>query len=213
MIKAVFFDFDGVIVDSNGIKTFAFLKLFENENKEIVTKIINYHLKNLGISRYEKFSYIYKMILCRNLTNRKFRLLCQEFSSLVKNAVVRAEYIKGAREFLSRYANKYKCFLISATPQEEIEEIIRARKLRPFFKFIYGAPTKKIEAVKRILAKEKIKPSNCVYIGDSLSDYKAAQNNSISFIAKISSNASLFKDMDCPKIKDLTVLNEIIEKL
>ena len=58
--KILVLDFDGVILDSVNIKTKAFEELFQEQPKEIRKKIINYHIKNGGISRYRKFDYFYK---------------------------------------------------------------------------------------------------------------------------------------------------------
>ena len=73
MFKAVIFDFDGVLVESVDVKTNAFKKLFEKEPEEVVEKIIEYHLKNGGISRFEKFRYYYRHFLKRPLSKKKKR--------------------------------------------------------------------------------------------------------------------------------------------
>jgi phosphoglycolate phosphatase-like HAD superfamily hydrolase len=49
-----------------------------------------------------------------------------------------------------------------------------------------------------------------VYIGDSLSDYKAAMDNSINFIARINNNENIFKDIECVKINNLANLENVI---
>lgn len=213
MIKAIFFDFDGVIVESVDIKTSAFAKLFEHEGQGIVKKVVDYHLNNTGISRYEKFKYIYKEILNRPLNEREFKALCDKFSRLVMNEVIRAPYVKGAKEFLENYLSRYSYFVLSATPQEEIEEILKRRNLSSFFRGIYGAPTKKSDAIKDILFKGELKPIQALYVGDAMSDYAAAQDNCVNFVARINNNNSKFSNLACPKIKDLRGLKEIIEGL
>jgi HAD superfamily hydrolase (TIGR01549 family) len=213
LIKVIIFDFDGVIVESLDIKTNAFAKLFEQEGEDIVNRVINYHLNNGGISRYDKFRYIYREILKRPLNSDKFKKLCNGFADFVVDGVIAVPYVKGAREFLENYASKYKCFVASATPQREIEEIIRKRNIAQFFIKIYGAPTKKNDAVKDTLIKEDIAPDEAVYIGDAMSDYIAARDNSVNFIARINKNESIFINTNCLKIKDLMNLNSIIETL
>ncbi len=42
-IKAIFFDFDGVLADSVEIKTLAFAKLFEQYGKEVVNIVVEHH--------------------------------------------------------------------------------------------------------------------------------------------------------------------------
>ena len=214
MIKAVIFDFDGVLVESVDIKTKAFAGLFEHEGEDIVKKVISYHLNNAGVSRYEKFRYIYKEILKRFLSDEEFEMLCKKFAGGVMGGVIKAPYVEGAKEFLGEYFQDYKCFIVSATPQEEIEEIIQKRHIRHFFKAVYGAPAKKNDAVKTILVKENIDPCNAVYVGDAMIDYLAAKENRVAFIARVTNdNNSLFKDLDCIKLNSLVDLEGIVNSI
>ena len=61
--KLIFFDFDGVIKDSNRIKTQAFQELFKEFGNKISSKVVNHHIQNMGISRYDKITYYYKEFL------------------------------------------------------------------------------------------------------------------------------------------------------
>ena len=214
MIRAIFFDFDGVIVESVDIKTRAFAKLFEHEGEDIVKKVISYHLNNAGVSRYEKFRHIYKEILKQFLSDKEFEMLCNKFASSVMDGVIKAPYVKGAKEFLENYYTEYKCFVVSATPQEEIEKIIQKRRIQHFFKAVYGTPTKKNDAVGTIFMKERIDPCNAVYVGDAMSDYLAAEENRVAFIARVTKdNNSLFKDLNCIKLNNLVDLKDTINSI
>ncbi|MDD5423154.1 MAG: HAD hydrolase-like protein [Candidatus Omnitrophica bacterium] len=213
MIKAVFFDFDGVIVESVDIKTAAFAKVFKGEGDEVVQKVIDYHVRNTGVSRYDKFKYIYKEILSRPLTDAKFGELCDNFAAIVLDEVIKAPYVKGALEFLKDSVKQYKYFIVSATPQDEIEGIVRARGISGFFEKAYGAPTKKADAVREALDSYKIKPREAAYIGDAMSDYAAAKENSVNFIARLSGGENVFEGISCIKIKDLSVLDGIVKGL
>jgi phosphoglycolate phosphatase-like HAD superfamily hydrolase len=220
MIHAIFFDFDGVLVESVDIKTKAFAKLFESEGKDIVEKVVDYHLKNAGISRFEKIRYIYQNMLKRDLSEKIFDDFCQQFSHLVVDEVVSAPYVKGAKEFLDGYADKYMCFVASATPQDEMEEIIKRRQMQGYFKGIYGSPKKKGDIVRERLAAytsvhspQSTVSQSFVYVGDALSDYKAAKDNSVHFISRINNNETIFASIDCLKIKDLTNLKTILDSM
>lgn len=210
MIKAIFFDFDGVLVESVDIKTNAFADLFAHEGSRVVRKVVDYHMQNAGVPRYDKFRYIYREILKRPLDDRKFECLCSRFAECVIDNVVSAPYVKGALEFLEAYSSRYLCFVTSATPHVELEEIILRRGMARFFRALYGAPTNKTGAVKEVLQREEIHPSMAVYIGDALSDYKAAQDNGIAFIAKINGNEDIFDGIDCFRIRDLSTLSGTI---
>lgn len=213
MIKVIFFDFDGVLVESVDIKTNAFAKLFEQEGGDIVKKVVDYHLKNTGISRYEKFRYTYEEILNRPLTENEFQILCDKFANLVVESVIKAPYVKGIKEFLENYSTRYKCFVVSATPQKEIEEIIQRRNISHLFKAVYGSPTKKSDAVKEVLMRENIDSHAAVYIGDALSDYEAATSNAVKFIARTHNSESIFEEIDCIKLNDLSNLEKILAGL
>lgn len=213
MIKIIFFDFDGVLVESVDIKTTAFARLFKNEGEGPVKEIVTYHLNNAGVSRYDKFRYIYKEILKRSLEGNEFNMLCDNFAALVIDEVVNAPYVNGAKEFLVDYASGYNCFIVSATPQQEIEEIVIRRNMRNFFKQIYGSPTQKADAVKMVLAEEGIEPLCAVFIGDALSDYMAAAANKTNFVARINKNEAVFKDIECLRIEDLSGLAEILREM
>lgn len=213
MIKAIFFDFDGVIAESVDIKTNAFKKFFASDGKGAVRRVEEYHLKNTGVSRFEKFRYIYKEILKRELTEEVFQDLCQRFSRLVIDEVINAPYVRGAEEFLKDFSKLYKCYVVSATPQNEIEEIIIRKNIKDYFNGIFGAPQKKSDILKNVIEKEKLLPKEVLYIGDALSDYEAARANSVNFVARINSNNHIFKDIDCLKVKDLSGIRTIIEEL
>jgi len=214
VIKAIIFDFDGVLVESTEIKTKSFGKLFESEGNDIVQKVIDYHLGNSGVSRFEKIKYIYKYILQRQLTDKTFNDKCRIFSELVFKEVVSAPFVPGAKEFLDNYSNAYKFFVCSATPQKEIERILRKRDMKNYFKHVYGSPNKKEDIVKMVLQNNVLLPNETAYIGDSLSDYKAANANSVKFIARIVNNENSFNEVfDCIKITDLLNLKEILNKI
>ena len=49
-----------------------------------------------------------------------------KFSKLVKKTVIESNWVPGAYEFLNLNHNSYNFFLVSATPQREIEDILMA---------------------------------------------------------------------------------------
>ena len=133
MLKAIIFDFDGVICESVGVKTEAFRGLFHSYPRYL-PKILRYHEHNGGISRYKKFAYIYKHILREKLTPVQSRLLGKQFSLCVLEAVISAAYVKGAMAFLRKYYKRLALFVVSGTPQDEVRLIVKRRKLGKFFR-------------------------------------------------------------------------------
>lgn len=213
MIKAVIFDFDGVLVESTDVKTKAFGRLFEQEGPGVVSQVVRYHSENAGVSRFDKFRYFYKEILKRPLEEETYQSLCRAFASLVVEEVIRVPYVSGAKEFLDANRDKYKCFICSATPQEELEFIVRKRGMAHYFRGVHGAPRKKQDIVREILLAEGLVATDAAYVGDAMSDYEAAVSNNITFIARLHEGDPLFDDKDCLKIMDLTGLDDILKKL
>ena len=70
--KTIIFDCDGVILNSNKLKTEAFKETLSNYKKELVDEFISYHESNGGISRYEKIRYfVEELSLKYNYINEK----------------------------------------------------------------------------------------------------------------------------------------------
>jgi len=210
-IQTIFFDFDGVILESVDIKGWAFGKLFEDA-PEYVDEIVAFHYADGGMSRFDKFRYIYKNILRKPLPHKKFEKLCEDFAGLVYNRVLECEFVPGAKKFLQKYYKKIPLYIISGTPQEEIVNIVKAKRLDPYFKDVFGAPTTKGQWAKRIIDERDLDPTEVIFIGDAISDYRAAKENGLFFIARVKNLANNpFNDKKIDfKINDLFELNRFI---
>ncbi len=203
-IETLFFDFDGVIVDSLDIKTQAFGELFRDYGEDIVKKVMYYHMNNSGVSRYEKFKYYYSKILHKEISQDIMNDLNNRFSQLVLEKVVKAPTVAGVIDFLKKLNNDRKnCFVVSATPQDEIRHIAKLKQLDGFFKEIVGSPMTKKENLRHLVNKYALDRTKAIYCGDAKSDYEAAVENNIDFIGVgCEKNAELSSLPNIPKIKN-----------
>ena len=80
-IKNIFFDFDGVIVESVSAKTDAFEEMYLPYGKDIAAKVVEYHKLHGGVSRYEKFKYFHKEFLNEVINQEKVDELAIQFST------------------------------------------------------------------------------------------------------------------------------------
>jgi phosphoglycolate phosphatase-like HAD superfamily hydrolase len=103
---------------------------------------------------------------------------------MVEDAVVACAWVAGAREFLETHARRQPCFVVSATPQAELERILRRRQMSDFFAAAYGSPPEKTEILETVLRTWKLRPLDTIMIGDGLADYRAAKANGIRFLGR-----------------------------
>ena len=213
--RAIFFDFDGVILESIAVKTEAFGKLFEPYGSAVQREVVAYHLAHGGVSRYDKFRYYYQHLLQEPLTPAKMAQLCQYFERLVYDGVLAAPFVVGALEFLECFVDQVDFYIVSGTPHEEINKIVDARELRKFFRSVHGSPTSKGTWVAQLLEKSGLKPEETVFIGDALSDYKGAVQNGVPFIGRVpEGEPNPFEECACAAIvPDLQALNSVLMEL
>lgn len=214
MIKAIIFDVDGVIIESADIKTLAFEKLFKQycSSPEEIKAIIDYHLSNMGISRYVKFRYFFENILGKTLSKKKEEELGERFSNIVLDEVLKASLVPGVLDFLNNNFSRYPIFIASGTPQDELTYIISQRGLSGYFKGIHGSPQSKASIIAGILTRNSLRADEAVFIGDAESDLKAARAIGVHFVARISS-ASVNLSGCRHKIDNLEGLESLIALL
>ncbi len=181
-LQALFFDFDGVLVDSNRIKIEAFYELFKKYDRNSVEKILSYHRQHGGVSRVVKIAYAFEHILKRPLSTEQLEEMAGDYSELVIERVITAASIEGADEFLAEMYRKLPIFVISGTPQEELRLIIHRRNQQHYFKEIVGSPVQKPEHIRNLLKKYDLEAHRCMFFGDASTDLHAAQSCNMPFI-------------------------------
>lgn len=187
-LKAIIFDFDGVVVDSVRVKVQAFYDLYLPFGEAIAQKVAQYHEQNGGISRFEKIRYFHKNLLKKDISEEEVQVLANRFSELVKEKVISASFIAGVLDFLEKNYQKYLFFVSTGTPETEILEIAKAQKIDHYFKEIYGSPDRKILHIERIMRKYNLTAEDLIFIGDSPNDRLSAQHFGIRFVARVGEN-------------------------
>ncbi len=208
-VKAILFDFDGVIVESVNVKTEAFRELFADE-AEHLPAILSFHLANGGMSRFTKFEIIYRDILNRPLSVQKSKKLGDRFSELAKEKVVTSQNVPGALDFIEKYASSIPLFIASGTPHSELTEILSRRNLDSFFCEAHGTPRTKTEIIRDILKRHHMTPDQMPFIGDAINDYKAAVQAGLSFYGRVPVGDANPFPPDISVFPDLTELEHYI---
>jgi len=173
--QAVFFDFDGVILDSVNVKTEAFAQMFRSYGPEVEQAVVAYHLAHGGMSRFEKFRFYYNDILRMTVSEDELQALGENFSDLVLMKILAAPFVAGASETLTMLAAaSVPAFVVSGTPDEEVKFIVEKRGLADYFREVHGSPRYKDEILRDIIGRWGYEPANCLFLGDAMTDYKAA---------------------------------------
>ena len=201
--QVIFWDFDGVIKDSVVVKTKAYKVLFQDYGEDIQNKVQAHHELYGGSSRFEKIPKYFKEFLGIDLTQNEIQNHCQKFKSLVLNGVIESSWVPGVQHYLKENHLEQDFFIVTGTPQEEIEFILDRLGISYLFKGIWGAPLKKSDILPGILNDHRLCPEDCLMIGDTITDYNAAKNNDVDFLLRITEESKeYFKDITCPKVLD-----------
>lgn len=182
MIKNIIFDFDGVILDSMPTRDYGFREIFKEFDSKLVEKLIKYHNKNGGLSRFVKIRYFYEELLKKEISEEEVDFLANKFSSIMKVELIKKKYlIEETVEFIKDNYSRYNLHIASGSEHKELSYLCSELELEHFFMTINGSPTKKNIIVEKVININNYIRTETILIGDSINDYEAAKINEISF--------------------------------
>lgn len=184
-VDAVVLNFDGVLVRSVGIKNQAFIDLYAHHGPDVRARLAAYLAANAGVPRLRKFAIIETEFLGRAPSALDLDLLGRRFADKVVDRIVACPAIVGALDFLDRYARTLPVYVVSATPKNELREIVERRGWQGYFAGLYGAPTSKAQGLREILATRGGPDARVVMVGDSVADEQAAAAADIPFVGVV----------------------------
>jgi len=179
--QTLVFDCDGVVLNSNKVKTQAFYDVALSFGHDKAQALVDYHVKNGGISRYLKFEYFIEKILRLPITESLSGELLDGFASEVKGGLLQSDIATGLKE-LRKKTPLANWLIVSGGDQDELREVFTKRGLFELFDGgIFGSPdTKDIILNREIRVVNVQKPA--LFLGDSKYDYQAADNAGLDFV-------------------------------
>ena len=184
---ALVLDFDGLLVDSNGVKDDAFQEIFASYPK-VGQAAWRFHVENVSLSRYDKFRYMASELLGippGPEQDATVDSLASRFSSLVADKIVVAPEVPGASAFLESWKGRLPIWLASMTPQQELESIVERRGMADRFDAVFGCPPHaKAEVLTLCAERLGVPVERVVMIGDAPGDLRAAEKAGAGFIGR-----------------------------
>jgi len=185
MLRAVIFDFDGVITDSEILHFRTFNKILEPYGITISLK--DYYKNYLGLSDFDLLNLFADKGLLNLDTDQRKDLVEQKNKLFKTLAKTEGKIIKGVRDFIAMlYKNNIHLAICSGALLSEIEMILQDSNLRSFFDVIISAelvtkgkphPQGFALTLQKLNNKktEQILPSQCIAVEDSQWGLEAAK--------------------------------------
>jgi len=189
--KTLIFDFDGVILDSNSIKTRAFYEVALPFGEEAASELVRYHTAHGGISRFVKFEHLFKVILKKDDYFNAVQNAVSAFAAICKRELLVCPEAPGIREFMKHLPEGSTRMVVSGGAQDELRMIARERGLVSYFHAVFGNPDTKFDIFQRELDAGRIAHPFLMF-GDSKLDYEVTKAFGGDFI--FMSGLTEFKD-------------------
>lgn len=210
--KTIVFDCDGVVLDSNVVKTEAYFRTAKNlgATDAQAQALVDYHVKLGGISRYHKFDWYLREVLQQPVTEAAVQKLLDGFSQELEVGLMQCNLAKGL--FALREKTDSNWLILSGGDQQEIRDLFANRKIAHMFNGgLFGSPDNKDLVLAREMANNNISQP-ALFLGDSKYDFEVATRAGLDFI--FISDWTEVPDWEayCAEHK-ITVLNNISQLL
>lgn len=180
MIRAVFFDFDGVVMDSMHLKLESYCYAFEGEGFD-PAEVNRIQTREAGISRHRLLGILYEELKGAPLPPALFEAALARFNRHDDESRARMEFVPGTEAFLHKVAPRYYTAVVTGTPQDVIERTVAHFGLGPYFDEVRGSPKVKVDHLLELMRGRGLQAEECLYIGDAVKDQEAADACGVPF--------------------------------
>lgn len=175
------FDCDGVLLDSNGVKTDAFRIAAAPYGDRATRALVAYHRSHGGVSRFAKADHLFEGILRRPAEPGEKDAFLARFAEAARSGLATCAEAPRLRELLTAIPTGVPKSVVSGSEQGELRALLDARGIARHFDIVLGSPACKGENLARLRAQGLLAAPG-VYIGDSREDYEAAAAFGLDFI-------------------------------
>ncbi|MEM7522361.1 MAG: HAD family hydrolase, partial [Pseudomonadota bacterium] len=170
---AVIFDFDGTLIESNGVKDAAFRQIFADSPH--LETIMAYHQAHNHVVRYDNFRHIVEEIVGETYDAARAASLSAAFGAAVFTGLTTCPMVRGTDAMLAALrAQGAGLHLVSFSPDHELHAVLAARGWDDVFDSVSGASRPKHAHIAAILERFGVGAANAIYVGDTEEDQAAA---------------------------------------
>jgi len=176
------FDCDGVLLDSNRLKSSAFADCLSGYPSDIVVEFLKFQATAFGKSRYRLFDIFFSDYLSRDPFPGERERILFRFSSLCSEGYPKCEITAGAVDALEWLkAQKIPMYVASGSDEAELRLVLEEINLSKYFSGIFGSPTSKLDNLKKI---NDLAPAagRHLFFGDAKADWEASQAAGFEFV-------------------------------
>ena len=182
--KTLVFDCDGVVLNSNKVKTDAFYQAALSYGEQAAQALVEYHVANGGVSRYKKFAYFLNILVPQHaaeVSGPTLEELLDAYASHVLQGLLTCDIAEGIHELRKNTPNT-NWLIVSGGDQAELRHVFSERGLAECFDGgIFGSPDTKDEILEREISNGNIQQP-ALFLGDSKYDYQAANGAGLDFV-------------------------------
>ena len=181
--KTLVFDCDGVVLNSNELKTEAYYRVAVGfgADHEQAQALVDYHVRLGGISRFIKFRYFLDEIMHQPVTDESLTVLLESFAEEIHRGLLTCEMAPGLLE-LREVTKEARWMLVSGGDQTELRTLFAERGIDGLFDAgIFGSPDNKDIILAREVENGNLaKPA--IFFGDSRYDHEASNRAGLDFV-------------------------------
>ena len=211
-VKAVVFDCDGVILQSNTLKSNAFGDVLKAYDPDDVATFVSWHKATGGVSRFYKFAHFFRDVQ----KHRDWEVLtedaCQAFGDVVSAGLKVCETVPGFDALVEQLANAGVPMAVNTGgAEEEVREVFALRGMDKEIGIIFGSPTTKSKNMEKLRDLGLATPG-CAYLGDSKLDFELACDFDLAFYF-VSHESEWEQGVEVTLNANMTVVQDLTELL
>lgn len=208
-LELAFFDFDGTLIASNEVKRAVFFEVIE-PYPQLAADLDRLLDEHPPLNRYQLFEEL-AASATRSVDVPPPHVMADRYTHLVERAIASCPHVPGAMAAVRMLRGRgVRCHIVSDTPHDSLERVVKVHRLWPEVDAVMGGPTKKEVHIARVLNDTGASPLESLVIGDGDTDREAARVIGCHFVRVGAAHAL---PADRHAIADLTQLRAVVEHL